>query len=208
MLAACSSRCALSASCDPRRVCQSGPSPCASCSLAATAAKFRAPAYLRGCRFRRPPLGKTYKTRRATTMTAAAIATMATVDAARIIVPVFSVPLLLKRSWRSCGVRKLGPPANSMFSGSPVRRSYRTRGRSPNRLCNPRACIRTDSVLPPRPGDRVRCVTRSSDPGNLVGRIESCACPGDLRSPSLFWSFCYLALRCLLQLVVLRPRSK
>jgi len=24
----------------------------------------------------------------------------------------------------------------------------------------------------------------------------------------LFWSFCYLALRCLLQLVVLRPRSK
>jgi len=36
-------------------------------------------------------------------MTAAAIATMATVDAARIIVPVFSVPLLLKRRWRSCG---------------------------------------------------------------------------------------------------------
>jgi hypothetical protein len=37
-------------------------------------------------------------------------------------------------------------------SGSLVRRSYRTRGRSPNRLCNPRAYIRTDSVWKETPG--------------------------------------------------------
>jgi hypothetical protein len=40
------------------------------------------PTYARGGRFRRPPLGRTYQTRRATTMTAAAIATTATVEAA------------------------------------------------------------------------------------------------------------------------------
>jgi hypothetical protein len=38
----------------------------------------------------------TYKIRMATTMTAAAIATMATVEAARIIAPVVSAALLLK----------------------------------------------------------------------------------------------------------------
>jgi len=40
--------------------------------------------YARGGRFRRPPRGRTYQARRATTMTAAAIATTATVEAATI----------------------------------------------------------------------------------------------------------------------------
>jgi hypothetical protein len=39
-------------------------------------------AYVRGGRLRRPPRGKTYHAKRATTMMAAAIATMATVEAA------------------------------------------------------------------------------------------------------------------------------
>jgi hypothetical protein len=38
--------------------------------------------YARGGRFRRPPRGRAYQARRATTMTAAAIATTATVEAA------------------------------------------------------------------------------------------------------------------------------
>jgi hypothetical protein len=41
-------------------------------------------AYVRGPRFRRPPRGAMYQTAKATTMTAAAIATMATVEAATI----------------------------------------------------------------------------------------------------------------------------
>jgi hypothetical protein len=40
--------------------------------------------YARGGRFRRPPRGRTYQARSATTMTAAAIATTATVEAATI----------------------------------------------------------------------------------------------------------------------------
>jgi hypothetical protein len=59
-------------------------------------------------------------------MTAAAIATMATVDAARIIVPVFSVPLLLNGGGDRVGA-KLGPPANSMspdlWSGARIARA-------------------------------------------------------------------------------------
>ena len=38
--------------------------------------------------------------------------------------------------------------------------------------------------------------------------VESCARPADPKSWFLFWSLCYLAFRCLLQLVVLRPRSE
>lgn len=53
-------------------------------------------------------------------MTAAAIATMATVDAARIIVPFFSVPLLLKRRWRSARSDRL-----IVLSGRRVRKFRR-----------------------------------------------------------------------------------
>jgi putative transposase len=43
----------------------------------------------------------------------------------------------------------------------------------------------------------------------LGGAVESCACyPVDPRSWFLFWSFCYLVLRCVLQLASLRPRSE
>jgi hypothetical protein len=42
------------------------------------------PAYVRGPRFRRPPRGAMYQAARATAMTAAAIATTATVEAATI----------------------------------------------------------------------------------------------------------------------------
>jgi putative transposase len=38
--------------------------------------------------------------------------------------------------------------------------------------------------------------------------VESVARPADSEKSLLFWSFCYLGLRCLLQLVLLRPRSE
>jgi putative transposase len=37
--------------------------------------------------------------------------------------------------------------------------------------------------------------------------VESCARPADSEESFLFWSLCYLAFRCVLRLVLLRPRS-
>jgi hypothetical protein len=42
----------------------------------------------------------------------------------------------------------------------------------------------------------------------LKPAAESCAVPLIPRSWSLFWSLSYLAVRCVLQLVFLRPRSQ
>jgi putative transposase len=41
-----------------------------------------------------------------------------------------------------------------------------------------------------------------------VPSVESVARPADLEELLLLWSFCYLALRCVLQLVLLRSRSQ
>jgi hypothetical protein len=72
--------------------------------------------YVRGGRLRLPPRGKTYQRARATTITAAAMATMAIVEAARITRPLYHLDLRAKR-WA----------AAAQFFGSAG--SYRRRGR-------------------------------------------------------------------------------
>ena len=55
------------------------------------------------------------------------------------------------------------------------------------------------------PGRRVGCVNSVPARGAYEGRW--CARPADSEELFLFWSFCYLAFRCVLQLVLLRRRS-
>ena len=125
---------------------------------------------MRGGRFLRPPRGMMYQTTTATTMTAAAIATTATVEAATITSAMYP-PRLATETLKprgNCHVRLSACSASS---------ARLPRVRAPRSAAAPRAQIRSPARLPLRLGRPQRCrspgrpTPRSNDDCGVLARV-------------------------------------